>query len=87
MFVELRYHMRLYAGSDEEFYTEYEVGYQIETGTWQPCMWDPDEGWELVETPDDQLLWLLPIDESDLPSNLEVQSSDVGKSIVDTRDS
>lgn len=86
MFVGLLYCMRLYAGSDGEFYTEYELGYRFETHAWQPCMWNADEGWELVETPDNEFLWLTPIDESDLPANIEVRSSDVGKTIVDTRD-
>lgn len=78
--------MRLYAGSDGAFYTEHEVGYRFETSTWQPCMWDSDEGWEVVETPGGQLLWLIPIQKSDLPAGVEIQSSDVEPRIEDTRD-
>lgn len=79
--------MRLYAGSDGKFYTEHDLGYRVETKTWHPCMWETEEGWELVETADQQLLWLVPIAESDLPAGVEVHSSGARPTIEDTRDS
>lgn len=79
--------MRLYAGSDGNFYTDAEVGYRIETGTWHSRMWDPDAGWHVVETGDLRALWLVPVEEGGLPAGVGVESTDGEPTIDDTRGS
>ena len=79
--------MEVYAGSDDAFYTEADVSYQFETGAWELGLLDPDEGWWVVEAADQQLLWLVPIDEADLPEGVEVRDSEAGTTVADPRDS
>ena len=75
-----------YAGSDGSYYTEWEVALRMESGDWEPCMWDTETGWELVEG-DDRLVWLVPIEASELPAWVEVRETPEGPGdeVVDTR--
>jgi hypothetical protein len=77
---------KIYAGSDDRFYTDWEVSHRMESGAWEPCMWDPDAGWELVEGADG-LVWLVPVDPSELPAWADVQerAEGRGREVVDTR--
>jgi len=78
--------MTVYGGSDGAFYTDWEVGWNLESGDWQVCMWDEDAGWELFETQSEELVWLLPMDESELPEWAEVERLDRGSRVVDRRE-
>lgn len=78
--------MCLYAGSDGNVYADADVGYRIETGTWHSRLWDPDDGWHLVETGDQEVLWLVPVEDVDLPDGVDVHSTERGPTIEDSRD-
>jgi len=75
-----------YAGSDGCYYTDWQVATQMESGEWVPCMWEEEEGWELVVA-DDELVWLIPVERSALPNWVDVRetSEGYGTKIVDTR--
>lgn len=76
----------LYAGSDGRYYTDWEVARRMESGIWEPCMWHPEAGWELVEGPAG-LVWLVPAEPSALPGWAEIRESreGPGEEVVDTR--
>ena len=77
--------MNLYAGSDGRYYTDWEVAWHFEADEWRACMWDSDEGWELVED-DDELVWLYPVGRDDLPDWAELHSEGRGVAVVDLRE-
>jgi hypothetical protein len=76
--------MNLYAGSDDRFYTDLEVSWHFESDEWQPCMWDSEDGWELVEE-GSELVWLWPIGRDELPERVELQQEEHGYVVVDRR--
>jgi hypothetical protein len=79
---------KLYAGSDGRYYTEWQVSWRFENDEWRPCMWDSDDGWELVEE-DDELVWLYPADlegVKDLPEWAELRQRGHGVAVVDLRE-
>lgn len=57
--------MTVYLGSDRRAYAPSTVVERLETGEWRTCLHDTDRGRELVETPDGELLLLVPHDELD----------------------
>lgn len=80
--------MKLYAGSDGRYYTDWEVSWHFENDEWRPCMWNSDEGWELVED-DSELVWLCPADVEgveDLPDWAELRQEEHGVVVVDLRE-
>jgi hypothetical protein len=80
--------MKLYAGSDGRYYTDWQVSWHFENGEWSPCMWDSDEGWELVED-GTELVWLYPEDAEGveaLPDWAELRERDPGAVVVDLRE-
>jgi len=76
--------MNLYAGSDGRYYTDWQVSWRFENGEWRACMWDSDEGWELVEE-DNELVWLYPVEANDLPAWAELAPEGRGVTVVDRR--
>jgi hypothetical protein len=77
--------MNLYAGSDDRFYTDLEVSWHFESDEWQPCMWDSEDGWELVDE-GTELVWLLPIGREELPDGVELRQEERGHVVVDRRE-
>ena len=77
--------MNLYAGSDDRFYTDLEVSWHFESDEWQPCMWDSEDGWELVEE-GSELVWLWPIRRDELPEKVELRQEEHGHVVVDRRE-
>ena len=77
--------MNLYAGSDDRFYTDLQVSWHFESDEWRPCMWDSEDGWELVED-GTELVWLYPIGRDDLPDEVELREVERGVVVVDGRD-
>ncbi|WP_255150969.1 hypothetical protein [Halorarius halobius] len=49
-----------YRGSDGRSYDEEDVWTRLERGEWSVCCFDPETGLEVVETADDELLFLTP---------------------------
>lgn len=77
--------MNLYAGSDGRYYTDWQVAWHFENGEWRACMWDTNEGWELVEH-GDELVWLVPVGRDDLPGWAELRPEGHGTVVVDRRE-
>ena len=77
--------MNLYAGSDGRYYTDWQVSWRFENDEWRACMWDSDEGWELVED-GEELVWLDPVDRGDLPDWAELRPEGYGVVVVDCRE-
>lgn len=76
--------MNLYAGSDGRYYTDWQVSWRFENDEWRACMWDSEEGWELVEE-DNELVWLYPVEVTDLPDWAEIAPEGRGFTVVDRR--
>ena len=51
-----------YWGSDGHGYADQEVWERLEGGDWTVCCWDEETGLEVVETADEELLFLVPTD-------------------------
>ena len=77
--------MNLYAGSDGRYYTDWQVSWRFENDEWHACMWDTEEGWELVEE-DEELVWLAPVEREDLPDWAELRPKRHGTVVVDRRE-
>lgn len=77
--------MNLYAGSDGRYYTDWQVAWHFENDEWHACMWDTNEGWELVEH-EDELVWLVPVGRDDLPGWAELRPEGHGTVVVDRRE-
>jgi hypothetical protein len=77
--------MNLYAGSDGRYYTDWQVSWRFENDEWRPCMWDTEEGWELVEE-DNELVRIDPVEETELPDWAELAPEGHGVVVVDRRD-
>ncbi len=70
--------MTIYDASNGRYYTDWEVGVHFEDGRWRACMWSEADGWELVETEDEELLYLEPVPPAQLPSDVDVVTNDDG---------
>lgn len=77
----------LYAGSDGQYYTDWQVSWQFESDQWKPCMWDTNEGWEVVDNGED-LVWLVPVSPAELPEWAEIRPTQPGPGaeVVDRRE-
>ena len=75
----------IYAGSDGRFYTAWQVDRRLQRGEWKLCLHDRHADKWLVDTPEEVLLALVPIDPSDLPEWVRIRSDRAGRRIVDTR--
>lgn len=62
----MAYRMTDYWGSDGRGYADHEVWEQLERGDWTVCCWDDQTGVEVVETDDEELLFLVPVDRTDV---------------------
>jgi len=76
----------IYVGSDGRCYTAVELWERLESGSWQPCCWDPESGDEWVETADGELLALSPVDERELPDDIEIKTHPRGRLIDGERE-
>lgn len=54
-----------YWGSDGRQYADREVWERLEQGEWRVCCWDDETGVEVVETGDEELLFLMPAERTD----------------------
>ena len=77
--------MTVYAGSNGRFYTDRDVCVRFESGEWSPCMWNVDERWEVVENEARNLVWLVLVDEEDLPDGIELHPTSARFTVVDRR--
>jgi hypothetical protein len=78
----------VFAGSDGVYYTDWQVARRLEAGRWDPCMWDTENGWELVSD-SEELVWLVPVPRAELPEWAEVrplEEAEPATEIVDHRD-
>ncbi|WP_435349490.1 hypothetical protein [Haloarchaeobius sp. HRN-SO-5] len=57
--------MAVYVASNGQYYTASEVVERFESGRWTPCMWAEETGRQLVETPPQELLLLVPTENVD----------------------
>ncbi|NUB93917.1 hypothetical protein HTZ84_21500 [Haloterrigena sp. SYSU A558-1] len=73
----------LYEGSNDRYYTHWQLRRRLRTDRWTPCMRQRDPDRRLVETSDGSLLLLTPTD--DLPAWVELRIDDRGARVVDTR--
>ena len=55
-----------YWGTDGRRYADRDVWERLEQGEWTVCCWDEETGVEVVETPNEDLLFLVPIDRSEV---------------------
>lgn len=62
----MAYRMTDYWGSDGRGYADHEVWERLERGDWDVCCWDDQTGVEVVETDDEELLFLVPVDRTDV---------------------
>lgn len=63
--------MTVYVGSDGRVYTPSAVVERLERGEWRSCLYDVDDGRELVETGDGDLVLLVPRGELDANPTVE----------------
>lgn len=77
--------MNLYAGSDGRYYTDWQVSWRFENDEWKPCMWDTEDGWELVEE-DSELVRIDPVEVTELPDWAELAPEGHGVVVVDHRE-
>lgn len=63
----------VYQCSDGNYYTGEQLWARLESETWQPCCWDPDDGREWVRTADDDLLALVPVSTGALPAGVSIE--------------
>lgn len=73
------------AGSDGEYYTDWELERRLRTGAWKPCIrqFDPDR--RLVETDGGRLLLLVPVDPDELPRWTELRVEGDSTRVVERR--
>ncbi|WP_255195069.1 hypothetical protein [Halorarius litoreus] len=55
-----------YRGSDGRCYGDRDVWERLEQGEWSVCCWDEETGLEVVETDDNDLLFLVPKDRKEV---------------------
>lgn len=76
---------RLFEGSDDGYYTDWQVTKRLRTGEWSLCMRQRSPDRWLVETRDGALLLLTPAEPDELPAGIEIRVSDSRARVVDTR--
>lgn len=75
----------LYAGSDGQYYTDWEVGQKVRAGRWGPCLWHGPTDRQFVTTETNELLILITVKKDELPFSKEICYDCVGTHIVDAR--
>lgn len=75
----------LFKGSNGRYYTAWQCRRRLQTGVWRFCMRQHSPDRQLVETSDEALLLLVPIDGDELPNWAEIRVADHGVRVVDTR--
>jgi len=73
----------VYESSDWRYFGEARLWEKFESGTWEPCAWDPETGREWIETDDGDLLMLIPISRHALPGWADVTHYPDGARIHD----
>lgn len=68
--------MRVYRGSDGEYYTDADVLHHLEQEKWEVYDWDDHTGTEVVMTDPEERLVLTPVEESELPDDLALEPLD-----------
>jgi len=75
----------VFEGSNGRYYTDWQVRTRLRSGEWALCLRQRGPDRRLVETPDDALLLLCPVEPTALPTGLEVRVSGHRTRVVDTR--
>lgn len=76
----------LFEGSNDRYYTDWQVRQRLRTGAWALCMRQRAPDRWLVETEAAALLSLSPIEQAELPTGLEIRVVDDRARVVDPRD-
>lgn len=71
----------VYSCSNGQYYGDVDVWEHLESGTWKPCLWNPESGEEWVEKQDGELLVLVPVSRSSLPKQVQTESVAAGISV------
>lgn len=61
--------MKFYRCSNGNFYSEEEIWERLEAGVWRPFCWDDQTGEEWMESADEQILYLDPVDGAEVPDD------------------
>lgn len=77
----------IFHGADDQYYTQWQVGRRLRTDVWTLCMRQHEPDRWLVETEDEALLLLVPIEPRQLPTGIEIRVSGSRARIVDRRGS
>ncbi|WP_090614751.1 hypothetical protein [Natrinema salaciae] len=75
----------VFEGTNGRYYSEWQVRRRLRTGRWNRCMRQRTPDRWLVETADEALLLLAPIEPDELPAGIEIRVADGRVRIVDTR--
>lgn len=75
----------LFEGTDDRYYTDWEVDRRLRNGVWALCIRQRSPTRLLVETEDETLLMLTPADPTELPAGIEIRVTDSRARVVDTR--
>lgn len=75
----------VFEGSNGRYYTDWQVRTRLRSGEWTVCLRQRDPDRRLVETDDDALLLLRPVEPTALPAGLEVRVTGRRARVVDTR--
>lgn len=75
----------VFEGSDGRYYTDWQVRHRLRTDEWTFCMQQRTPHRRLVETDDDALLLLVPIELEELPAGREIRVSGCCARVVDTQ--
>lgn len=75
----------IFAGSNGRYYTDWQVRDRLRSGEWALCLRQRRPNRRLVETADDVLLLLTPVEPTALPAGLEVRVTSRRARVVDTR--
>ena len=63
----------VYRGSNRQYYGDVDVWERLEAETWIPCFWDVTSGEEWVKTREEQLLTLVPLSQSEVPEEVDIE--------------
>jgi hypothetical protein len=71
----------VYQGSNGHYYGEADIWRHLETDTWNVFCWDSTTDTDWVETPDDRILELTPIDHATLPDHFTTTTTESGTAV------
>ncbi|WP_226007349.1 hypothetical protein [Natrinema salinisoli] len=75
----------IFHGADDRYYTEWQIERRLRTGAWTLCLRQRGPDRWLVETEDDALLLLVPVEPHQLPAGIEIRAFESHARIVDRR--